>query len=97
MEKNNLKLPYKEIYLTKVLWAAEFERFERKWKFVFMPKRVIVKSFLVFKVGPTVIEINGTRREDAQLWEFDQYFLREYVRMIVQFYEMFDAKCWYYP
>jgi hypothetical protein len=22
---------------------------------------------------------------------------RDYVRMIVQFYEMFDAKCWYYP
>jgi hypothetical protein len=24
-------------------------------------------------------------------------FFRDYVRMIVQFYEMFDAKCWHCP
>jgi hypothetical protein len=56
-----------------------------------------VKSFLVFKVGPKEIEISGTRRKDAHMWEFNLYFIKEHVRMIVQFYEMFDAKCWYYP
>jgi hypothetical protein len=97
MEEGDSRLKYKEIYLTKVLWKAEFEKFERKWKFVFLPKRVIVKTFLVFKVGPKEIEISGTRRKDAHLWEFELYFIKKYVRMIVQFYEMFDAKCWYYP
>jgi hypothetical protein len=55
MEEGDPGLKYKEIYLTKILWKAEFEKFERKWKFVFLPRRVIVKSFLVFKVGPKEI------------------------------------------
>jgi hypothetical protein len=97
VEVGDIRLKYREIYLTKVLWETEFEKFERKWKFVFLPRRVIVKSYIVFKVGPRTVEMKGTRRTDAHLWEFDLYFLREYVRMIVQFYEMFDAKCWYYP
>jgi hypothetical protein len=97
MEEGDSRLKYKEIYFTKVLWKAEFENFERKWKFVFLRKRVIVKTFLVFKVGFKEVEITGTRRRDSYIWEFNLYFYREYVRMIIQFYEMFDAKCWYYP
>jgi hypothetical protein len=76
LEEGDHRLKYKEVYLTKVLWKAEFETFERKWKFVFLRKRVIVKTFLVFKIKPKEMEIRSTKKRNAYLWEFDLFFYR---------------------